>query len=74
MPDQRFIVHWHEKAATFRGPDGNDYNITLKYPTIEDTETGDKYGCTDQNASNFCGECNKDNGTCVYLTSHLQFS
>ena len=34
-----------------------------------DTQTGDKYGCTDPAAMNYCPTCNKDDGTCVYLAN-----
>jgi len=28
-----------------------------------------KKGCTDSNAKNYCDECKKDDGSCVYITA-----
>ena len=62
------LLEYREFTKEITGPDGNNYEIIMESPIFINDSTGDKAGCTDKSAMNYCSDCNVSiNHTCIYL-------
>ena len=47
--------------------EGSEHQIKVISPILTDTITGEKAGCTDPLAMNYCEDCTVSTDTCLYL-------
>lgn len=67
--ETEYAVEWRQERIETPAPDGTMFYTTVTYPVFTD-HVGDKTGCTDQNAVNYCGDCTVAcSSCCIYLAS-----
>jgi hypothetical protein len=67
--DVRYVVDYDTFFIPYRSETGLTLDIKIISPKVLDKETGEKYGCTDPLAYNYCISCTQDDGTCLYLAA-----